>query len=221
MAPLLSTPRATVAALAHGLPTAAPKAAASLLVVCPAGRRAEAVAVALKAATAGALQAANGSCRGLALRASFVVRAAKVSDDEGHIVPAGNDDKDAGGVIFVVSVGSDEMDADAVVFTGGEEDKDRIVVTAGEEDKDRVVVTAGEEGKDRVVVTGGEEEKAGELYRFGNREVFIQEVRYVELPGHLTCTASRGGSTRSIQWVRVTNRTLATRIILICMHACR
>ncbi|XP_048528043.1 uncharacterized protein LOC125507533 [Triticum urartu] len=190
---LLSAPRAAVGALAHGLPTAATKAASSLLVVCLAGRRAEAVALALKAATGGTLQATNGGGRGLPFRASFVVRAAKGSDDDGHIVPEGNDDKDAGGVIFVVPAGSDDMDADAVVLTGGEEEKDRVVVTGGEEDKDRVVITGGQEDKDhvvvtggpedkdRVVVTGGEEEKAGELYRFGNREVFIPEMTLYEL----------------------------------------
>ncbi|XP_044378987.1 uncharacterized protein [Triticum aestivum] len=100
--------------------------------------------------------------------------------------------QDAGGVIFVVPAGSDDMDAEAVVltggdvedrvvFTGGEEDKDRVVVTGVEEDKDRVVVTGGQEDKDRVVVTGGQEEKAGELYRFGNREVFIAEMTLYEL----------------------------------------
>ncbi|KAM3279575.1 hypothetical protein ACQJBY_046754 [Aegilops geniculata] len=149
MALLLSTPRATV-----GLPAAALRAAASLLVVCPAGRR----------ATGGALQlqATNGGGRGLALRASFVVRAAKDSGDDGHIFPAGNDDKDADGVIFVVPAGSNDMDA-------------------GDEEKDRVLVTGRQEDKDRVVVTGGEQEKAGELYRFGNREVFIPEMTLYEL----------------------------------------
>ncbi|XP_044386013.1 uncharacterized protein [Triticum aestivum] len=79
----------------------------------------------------------------------------------------------------VVLTGGDVEDR--VVFTGGEEDKDRVVVTGVEEDKDRVVVTGGQEDKDRVVVTGGQEEKAGELYRFGNREVFIAEMTLYEL----------------------------------------